>query len=433
MYLISLNNPRLRQLKAALLLLILGAHVGLSACQTSSDEQKGSAPFDTEALDAVLTDFVDSGSVVGAAALIYSGNKEVYYGDFGLADREAGTPWARDTLVNIYSMTKPVTGVTLMSLHEDGAFDLEDPLSKFLPEYEDVKVYETMGEDGNTLQVKPNRPIRIIDLMRHTAGFGYGWDDTHPGRVMREADILNPAKPLEQFSLELAALPLNFHPGEQWKYGVSVDVQARLAEVISGQPFENLLTNRVLAPLGMTETGYFVPGEDKSRLSAVYIRQDDGSLVREPDELVYGFWTEKPVQTNGGHGLVASIDDFMQFALMLQNEGELDGTRVLRSETVQLMATDHLPESVTKRDFLPYKGQVGFGLDFAVRTEPPVSEDENFGVPGEFFWDGRASTLFWVDPENDLTVVFFTQVVPFDNDLHRRFRRAVYEALHLFE
>ena len=427
----SPNNCGLRYLRIALLLLMLGVHAGLSACQKSPDERNGSAVIDTEALDAVLTDFVESGSVVGASALVYIGDNEVYYGNFGFADREAGTPWARDTLVNIYSMTKPVTGVTLMSLHENGAFELDDPLSKFLPEFEDAKVAVGVSEDGRARLVSPNRPIEIIDIMRHTAGFGYGWDDTYPDRAMRQADVLNPSKPLEQFSTQLAALPLHFHPGEQWKYGVSVDVQARLAEAISGQSFESLLTERVLAPLGMAETGYFVPADKKSRLSAVYIRQDDGSLMREPDELVYGFWSEKPVQTNGGHGLVATIDDFMQFARMLQNEGELDGARVLQPETIRLMATDHLPASVTHRDFLPSKGQVGFGLDFAVRTEPPVSEDENYGVPGEFFWDGRASTLFWVDPENDLTAVFFTQVVPFDDDLHRRFRRAVYEALNL--
>ncbi len=426
-------NTRSGQLNAALLLLLLGAHLSLSACQVSTDDPNVSPPIDTQALDAVLAEFVDSGSVVGASALVYSGDEEVYYGHFGLADREAGTPWARDTLVNIYSMTKPVAGVTLMGLYEEGKFELEDPLSQFLPEYENVKVYEGMDEDENPLFVTPNRPISIIDVMRHTAGFGYGVEDSYPGRAMREADVLNPAKPLAQFSSELAALPLYFQPGEEWKYGVAVDVQARLAEVISGQPFESLVTSRVLAPLDMTQTGYFVPAEARSRLSAVYVRQADGSLEREPDAQVYGFRTEKPLQTNGGHGLVATIDDYMRFALMLQNDGERDGTRVLQPETVQLMATDHLPENVTRRDFLPFKGRVGFGLDFAVRTEPPASEDENFGVVGEFFWDGRASTLFWVDPENDLTVVFFTQVVPFDGDLHRRFRRTVYEALNLFE
>ena len=427
------NDSGFRSLKSTLLLLLLCTCLGLSACQELPDEKNPSATIDTQVLDTVLADFVDSGMVIGVAALVYSGDKEVYYGQFGLADREAGTPWARDTLVNIYSMTKPVTGVTLMSLHEDGAFDLDDPLSSYLPEYETVEVFDGMGDDGSPRLAKPKAPIRIIDVLRHTAGFGYDWGDSYPARAMRDAGIMNPAKPLEQFSQELAALPLYFHPGEQWKYGVSVDVQARLAEVMSGGTYENLLADRVLTPLGMTETGYFVPAEDKSRLSAIYVRQEDGSLARHPDELVYGFRTERPVQTNGGHGLVSTIDDYMRFALMLQNEGALDGVRILQSDTVELMATDQLPDSVTERDFLPSKGQVGFGIDFAVRTAPPVDEDENFGVTGEFFWDGMASTLFWVDPENDLTVVFFTQVLPFDNELHKRFRRAVYEAVGVVE
>jgi CubicO group peptidase (beta-lactamase class C family) len=204
-----------------------------------------------------------------------------------------------------------------------------------------------------------------------------------------------------------------------------------LAEVITGRPYEELVQERVLGPLGLSDTGYFVPADQKPRLAAIYIREEDGTLRRDRGEDVYSFWTKKPVQINGGHGLVSSIDDYMRFALMLQNQGSWDGEQILKPETIALMTRDHLPDGLTSRDFLPGKGQVGFGLDFAVRVAPPVDEAEPFGVDGEFFWDGAASTLFWVDPKNDITAVFFVQIKPFNGDIQARFRRAVYDALGL--
>ena len=246
---------------------------------------------------------------------------------------------------------------------------------------------------------------------------------------MNAANVLIPSKPLSQFSEELAKVPLYCHPGEQWKYGVAVDVQARLAEVVTGQPFEVIVHQRVLDPLKMTDTSYFVSPEDKPRLAAVYNTASEGVPRRVPNSEVYGFAPEKPIQINGGHGLVSSIDDYMLFARMLQNDGTLDGVTVLKPETVALMSRDHLPDGLAERDFLPSKGQVGFGLDFAVRTAAPLNDDEPFGIVGEYFWDCAASPLFWVDPVNDITVVFLTQVLPFNLELQAKFRRAVYNAL----
>ncbi|MDT0594527.1 serine hydrolase domain-containing protein [Glaciecola petra] len=411
----------------------------LFACQQKDndikEEVKGSEQvinnMDTTKIDRVLSNFIENDDFMGVSALVYRGNEEVYFGAFGLADKESSTPFSRNSLVNIYSMTKPVTGTVLMSLYEEGLFDLEAPLSTYLPEYSNMLVVDGTKEDGSVKLVTANREIKVIDIFRHTACFGYGWEGTYSANIMNEKEILDPKKPLSQFSQELAAIPLYCHPGEQWKYGVSVDVQARLAEVVSGKPYLELVNERVLSPLNMQKTRYFIPAEEKSNISAVYIKYDTGELVRDTDENVYGFFKEAPVQTNGGHGLVSTIDDYMKFALMLQNEGSYDGQQILKPETVALMTKDHLPEDITEKEFLPSKGQMGFGLNVAVRIAPPADESENYGAVGEFLWDGAASTLFWVDPLNDVTVIFFGQVIPFNNDAHKKFRDAVYEALDL--
>ncbi len=404
-----------------------------SELETLSEAREPVLTFDISVLDEALSDMVERGDAVGVSALVYHCNQEAYYGQFGASDREAGRAWQRDVIANIYSMTKPVTGVTLMTLYEDGLFELDDPLSKYLPEFANVKVYAGEDDSGEPVLVDPKRPITILDTMRHTSGYGYGWSGTPSDNMLAAANLFDPSTTIAEFNQNLAQLPLNFHPGEQWKYSVSVDIQARLAEVLSGKPYDQLVRERVLDPLDMDETGYFVPKSNKPRVSAVYIKGEDGVFSREPDSQVYGFWPKKPVQINGGHGLASTIDDYMTFALMLQNEGVWNGVQIIKPETLDLMTEDHLNPGITERDFLPGKGQLGFGIDFAVRTDPPVDDQEHFGVVGEFFWDGRASTLFWVDPESDITAIFFTQVVPFNENLHKEIRRAVYQSAGMIE
>jgi CubicO group peptidase (beta-lactamase class C family) len=221
----------------------------------------------------------------------------------------------------------------------------------------------------------------------------------------------------------LSVLPLAFHPGEEWSYGVCVDVQAYLVEKLSGKPFDQYLIENVLNPLKMNNTKY-VPSE-MNRLAAMYNRED-GRLNRVADSIANGFngqsWPLKP----GGFGLTSTIDDYMRFAQMLVNGGTLDDVVVLKEESVKLMATNQLSDSVKERMWLPSKGQVGFGIDFAVRLREPQGPDEKNGAVGEFFWDGAASTLFWVDPKNDLTAVLLVQIFPFDNPVHKEFKDAVY-------
>jgi CubicO group peptidase (beta-lactamase class C family) len=391
----------------------------------NSDKESGIVNAATKArIDSTLKAMVDAGKIAGVSALIVENDKEVYFNSFGQADREASKPFDRNTVVRIYSMTKPVTGVALMKLFEEGKFQLDDPLSKYLPEFANVKVFDGVDKKGKVRLVEPKRPILVRDITRHTAGFAGGGDTTKLGEIMRKADVLNRNNTLEEFTKRLARVPLAFHPGAQWSYGVCVDVQARLVEVLSGKTFDVYVNENIINPLKMTSTGY-VP-KDMSHLAALY-RYENGVLNRVPDSLVLANVNEKewPLKP-GGFGLTSTVDDYQRFARMLVNEGTFDGATVLKPETVKLMATNQLADSVTQRMWLPSKGQVGFGIDFAVRMRPPADENEKNGVVGEFFWDGAASTLFWIDPVNKLTAVMFVQIFPFSNELHKVFRDAVY-------
>jgi CubicO group peptidase (beta-lactamase class C family) len=387
------------------------------------------ARVDRARIDMTLKGFIDRGEIVGTSALVYEHGREAYFGAFGMADREAGKPMSRDTLVQIFSMTKPVTGVALMTLYDERRFALDDPVSKYVPELEGLRVYA--GEDSNGApRLEPLvRPVTIRDLMRHTAGLASGDDDSPVGEMFRKADPMNVNNTLEEMARRLGRVPLLYQPGNRWLYSPSVDVQALLVERLSGQRFDQFLQKRIFDPLRMHDTGYLVPPEKRARLAAMYTRTDVGRMVRMEDEPAFGFNTREQVLKPGGWGLVSTLDDYMRFARMMLNEGELDGARILKPETVRLMATNALAESVTDRSWLPSKGQVGFGIDLAVRDLPPANAEENAGEVGEFFWDGAANTLFWVDPRNEIAAVLFTQYRPFGMlpvSLHKAMRDAIY-------
>ncbi|MBC6993477.1 serine hydrolase [Neolewinella lacunae] len=380
-------------------------------------------------LDSTLEAFVAPGGVAGISALIYEKGEEVYFKAAGDADRAGKVPMARNTIAQIYSMTKPLTATALMQLYEAGKFSLDDPVAQYIPELANVRVYAGVDAAGKVKTEAPKRPMTIRDLTRHTAGFYNGGDHPALKPIWEAADTRNYTHTLTGLAEKLASIPLLFHPGEQWEYGPAVDVQALLVERIAGVPFDEYLRTKVLDPLGMQETRYFVPEEDRARMSSAYQRAADGTLVQMPDAEAHAFNINAQVFTPGGFGLTSTLDDYMTFARMLVNGGSLNGKQILKPETVQLMATNHLADSVTQRIWLPSKGQVGFGIDFAVRMRPPVDAQENPGSVGEFFWDGAASTLFWVDPANDLTAVLFVQLFPYDQiGLHRGFRAAVYGA-----
>lgn len=412
---------------------IVAALLGVSLASASArpiQAQAVQAPtvtIDKARIDSALKAMVDSERAVGVSALVWQDGRERYFGAVGMADREAGKPMRRDTLVQIFSMTKPVTGVALMQLWEQGRFGLDDPLSRYLPEFADIKVI-----DGHGGSRPPARPILVRDILRHTAGFSYGMRDTEADVAFNAADPLNLQVDLPEFGRRLAQVPLMYDPGERWSYSAAVDVQALLVEKLSGEPFETYVKAHILDPLGMKETAWTQPQAALPRLAAVYNKGEDGKLRREDGvETRRMNFDPSRRMTMGGAGLVASIDDYARFSRMLLGEGALDGVKILNPSTVRLMATDHLDPRVTDRWWLPSKGSVGFGFDFAVRTKQPQTAEENRGAVGEFFWDGRDSTLFWVDPANRLTAVFFVQTYPFDATLHHDLRAAVYGADYL--
>lgn len=382
-------------------------------------------------IDSTLQSFVDFGDVAGASALIYEKGKEVYFNAFGYADLKNKKPMERNTLVQIYSMTKPITGTALMTLYEEGKFKLDDPLEKYAPEFANMQVYTGYDSIAGKMILEPaKRPITIADITRHTAGFSGRRDLPGLGEAIAEADALNRENTLSEMAKKLSTIPLGYQPGEHWEYGISVDVQAYLVELLSGQPYAEYVQEHVLDPLKMNNTRYVVPESDRNRMSSAYSHEGD-SLIQLPNEEAHAFNYKKWPLTPGGWGLTSTLDDYMRFARMLVNDGKLDGVEVLEPQTVALMSTNHLDENITDRSWLPSKGQVGFGIDFAVRLQPPASVEENNGVVGEFFWDGAASTLFWVDPVNELTAVFFVQIFPYNGSLHKRFRDAVYGPITL--
>jgi CubicO group peptidase (beta-lactamase class C family) len=416
---------------AAAMAAVIGLGAGASQSWAASPAAAARpVRIDRGRIDKALAAMVSGGRVAGASALVWQDGKERYFGAAGMADREAGRPMARDTLVQVFSMTKPVTGVALMQLWEQGRFGLDDPLARYLPEFADMRVYAGKDASGQPVYKPATRPILIRDILRHTAGFSYGSGDSPADQAFRAADPLNLQNDLTELGHRVAHLPLLFDPGAQWSYSVGVDVQALLVEKLSGEPFETYVRRHVLEPLAMKDTGWTQPQQNLPRLAAVYnagaTPGSGGKLERQADFQTQAMNFAPRKLTMGGAGLVASIDDYMRLARMLLNGGELDGVRILKPSTIRLMSTDQLDPRITERIWLPSKGQVGFGIDFAVRLRQPRDAKENPGAVGEFFWDGADSTLFWVDPANRLAAVFFTQKAPFDGTLHHDIREAIY-------
>lgn len=419
-----------RMMVTALTGLILAGAVPLPAIAQEHPAATETLRIDKTRIDTMLATMVAGGRAIGVSALVWKDGREVYYGERGLADREGNKPFRRDTLVQIWSMTKPVTGVALMQLWEQGKFRLDDPLARYLPEFATMMVQDGTDKDGKPLWRPASRPITIRDILRHTAGFAYGGGPTAAHAEFFGADPLNLDNDLAKFGRRLARVPLLADPGTEWHYSAAVDVQALLVEHLSGMKFADYVRTHIFEPLKMREAAWHQPMDRLPRLAATYVKQD-GKFNRQADEM-----TRRPnfpgaKLTMGGAGIVAPIDDYMRFARMLLGGGELDGARILKPATIRLMATDQLDPAIKEREWLMGKIDGGFGFDFAVRTARPDKPERNRGAVGEFFWDGMASTLFWVDPANRMAAVFFTQTIPFDATLHTDIRKAVYGADYL--
>ncbi len=356
--------------------------------------------------------YLDAGKIAGCQVAVLRHGALGYFASFGDMDRERSKPVAEDTIWRLYSMTKPITGVALMTLYERGHFQLDDPVHRWIPEWRDMTVREADRSGGEHI-VPAHRPPSVRDVMMHMSGIGYGIEN-------RDLDLAQRGwlgdQTLETLCQQLGEWPLRFQPGTHWLYSHGMDVCARLVEVMSGLPYDEFLQREIFEPLGMVDTGFFVPEDDLGRFAACYGRNSRKELVLvdDPERSAY---RRKPSLLNGGGGLVGTTADYLRFVQMMANGGELDGRRILSRKSVELMTSNHLPGDGELADFaLPGGyGEVGFsgagfGLTMAV-AKPPV-ETGVVGSPGEFMWGGAASTTFFVDPVEDLSLVFMTQLLP---------------------
>ena len=380
--------------------------------------------------------YIDSGRFPGTQLLVYRRGKVVHSASQGFADVERKVPVRDDTIYRIYSMTKPITTVAFMMLFEEGRVALDEPVVKYIPEWKDLGVFAA-GVAPNFLTRPLSRPMLIVDLLRHTSGLTYGIQQrSNVDAAYREAKIvgIEMAGTLQTMIEDLAKLPLEFSPGEAWNYSVATDVIGYLVGKISGVPFDQFVKDRILKPLGMSDTDFYVPKEKAHRLAACYSADVKAGNFTLQDDPATSAYLSPPSLFSGGGGLCSTTADYLTFCRALLNGGELDGVRLIGPKTLQLMTSNHLPGGVDlpamSRSMFSeaaYNG-IGFGLGFAVTMEPAKTLIP--GSAGEYNWGGAATTSFWIDPAEDLITIFMTQVLPSSAyPLRRELRTLVYSAI----
>ncbi|MXY91054.1 MAG: beta-lactamase family protein [Gammaproteobacteria bacterium] len=348
---------------------------------------------------------VDEGRLAGVVTAVVRHGKIVHFESAGYRDMEAGAPMTNDALFRIYSMTKPITGVALMMLYDEGKFRLSDPVEMYIPELSGLQVAAGTDENGELVTEPADHPMTVRELMAHTGGLTYGiFSGSEVDSMYVEADLLNSGITLQEMVTRLGAIPLRQQPGSMWHYSVAVDVQGYLVEVLSGQAFDDFLDERLFGPLGMNDTDFYVPAEKAERFAQIYTYDEEGNLASSEMFGAANDYMVDPVFKSGGGGLVSSTMDYLKFTQMMLNGGELNGVRILSPLTVDLMHRNQLPRGMPD-NILGAPGTV-FGLDFAVVTDPV--EAESFSA-GEYYWGGAAGTWFWIDPVEDLIVVGMIQ------------------------
>jgi CubicO group peptidase (beta-lactamase class C family) len=363
-------------------------------------------------VDQAMQRYVDKGKLAGIVTAVTRRGKLVHEEKYGMMDVEADKPMQLDTIFRIYSMTKPITSVAVMMLYEEGRFFLSDPVHKYIPAFEDVKVFVQKTETGLEL-ADLERPITIRDLLTHTSGLSYGFEEDSYVDEQYRKHVWGPSeeKPettLEEWILAVAHLPLVHQPGSAWTYSMSTDVLGYLVQVVSGMPFDQFLKERITEPLGMVDTDFWVPEAKIERFATNYGPDDDGGLkvIDEPKTSQFAKPTAHP---SGGGGMVSTASDYVRFAQMLLNKGELNGVRLLGRKTVELMTMDHLPSGVHLWD----DKAVGFGLGGRVMLD--VAQAQNVGSAGNWGWGGAAGTRFWIDYQEELIGVLMIQFMPGDH------------------
>jgi CubicO group peptidase (beta-lactamase class C family) len=375
---------------------------------TATPESVGFAPGAIDKMDAGMQDLIDKKALAGIVTLVARHGKVVQHKAYGWQNLDAQAPMKTDTIARIYSMTKPVAGVAMMMLYEEGKWQPSDPIAKHIPEFKDLKVYA--GEkDGQSILEAPAHPPTMGELMSHSAGFTYGLFGNTPVDKIYQANNPLAAPSLQEMINRLSTMPLLYQPGTRWVYSVSVDIQGYLVEKLSGKTFPEFLRTRLFEPLGMVDTGFLVPAEKLSRVSAIYAYDKaKAGLAAEPQDPNI---SKLPGLPSGGGGLYSTAADYFRFAQMLLNGGEFNGKRILKRATVDLMRTNVLSEQVLtskqgigQAQFSPAQG---FGYDFAVVLDPDAAKRQV--GKNSYWWWGIAGTWFWIDPTNDLLFVGIIQ------------------------
>ena len=431
----ALRSPRVVTLAAALAVLVLGvvtftnqplqAERGLVAAAdlpTVDPAEVGLSAERLARIDTGMQALVDDGKLAGVVTLLARHGKIAFADVAGVQDVESRSPMARDSIFRIFSMTKPVTGVAMMMLYEEGKWRLNDPVSRYIPELAGLKVHVGNEADGSLRIEDADHEMTMRELMTHTAGLGYVLNPRHPvNQLFLERRVLNPMQPLSAMIDKLAGIPLLAQPGRRWIYSVAVDVQGYLVEKLSGQPFAEFLDERIFEPLGMVDTGFYVPPSEVGRVAIRHTAGADGELVLDSRGDPF---TSPPAGPSGGGGLYGTADDYLRFTQMLLNGGELDGRRLLAPRTVEMMRTNHMSAEATAH----MRPGMGFGMDFMIYMDPAAAGEPH--APGTYYWLGIDGTWFWIDPALDLAFVGMIQHRgEAQREVHGLSRNWVYQAI----
>lgn len=404
-----------------LVVFVLSNSVWAADLDRAKPESVGMSSERLERIKPVMQAYIDEGKLAGISTVIARKGKIVHFETVGKLNLDNGEKLKDDSLFRIYSMSKPIVTTAAMMLHEEGKFNLGDPVAKYLPAFKDTKVLV----DGK--EVEATHQFTIRELMSHTAGLTYGvFGDTPVDRAYRDAKILRNKDLAEMVEL-LGKIPLQYQPGTQWHYSVSVDVLGRLIEVISGQPLDEFLEARIFKPLGMKDTFFEVPKSKVKRFGTNHIRNKEGVLtvIDRPEDSAFA---KEVTFFSGGGGLVSTAMDYMKYSQMMLNGGELNGVRIVSPKTVELMSRNQLGEGMTSGfgEQPGVVGRFGFGLGFGVAIDEPLM---GYGSKGEFSWGGAAGTIFWIDPKEDLTAVLMVQMMSNPYPLRTQYKNLVYQAI----
>ncbi len=418
------KNSQWMRLATGVLLSLLFSSVSLAAerdLAPVAPEDVGMSSEKIAAFNAGMHEEVDKGNLAGIVTLVARHGKLVQQDVYGYQDLENKVPMAQDTIFRIFSMTKPITGVAMMMLFEEGKFTLDDPVEKFIPEFTNLQVFKEEGANGEIITEAPAHKMTMRELMSHTGGLTYGPFSRSPvDTLYNQANVLDRNSTLKDMIGKLANIPLRRQPGSLWQYSVSVDVQGYLVEVLSGKPFDMFLQERLFAPLGMTDTRFYVGRDKASRFSREYTSGPNGISSPENGEFI------DPVPFfSGGGGLTSTAGDYLRFAQMVANGGELDGVRLLSPASVDLMRQSQLPAGMTE---IPGYAGNAFGLDFAVVVDP----SKNGGMSaGSYWWWGIAGSWFWIDPVEDLVFVGMIQNrnLGYARELQLKSKELIYDAI----